>query len=71
EKWLKQCSELAEKNNISIYQEIARKETKIFFHHKEKIQEEIQKPVSAEEQARVLQEYIKEAVDSLRKEGLM
>lgn len=71
ENWLNQCSEIAEKNKLLIYQEAATKEKTILLRHKSKIQEEIDKRVSPEEQMKVLQNYIKEALDSLGKEGLI
>jgi WD40 repeat protein len=71
DKWLDQCLKTAEKNRLLMYQEAARKETEILLRHRKRIQEELAKLLKPEEQEKVLQEYIKEALDSLDKEGLL
>ncbi|MHA2243950.1 MAG: WD40 repeat domain-containing protein [Candidatus Hodarchaeales archaeon] len=71
EKWLKECLAVAKVNKLPLYDITARKERKILSHHKSRIQEEMDKAISPEEQAQILQEYIKEALTSLRKEGLV
>ncbi|MFX0016040.1 MAG: hypothetical protein ACFFB2_13330 [Promethearchaeota archaeon] len=70
-KWLDNCSKVAEKNNLLIYQEAARREKFILLRHKKQIEEEITKPISPEEQEKVMQEYIKQALESLKKERLI
>ncbi|MFW9906494.1 MAG: hypothetical protein ACFFFH_19435, partial [Candidatus Thorarchaeota archaeon] len=71
EKSLKQCSDIAETNKLSIFQEAALKEKTILLRHKKRIEEEMAKPLSPEEQSQVMQEYIKEALESLREERLI
>ena len=71
EDWLNQCSEIAENKKLLIYQEAVKKEKTIFLRHRARIQEEIDKLDSPEEQMKVLQDYIKEALESLRKEDLI
>ncbi|MHA2334001.1 MAG: WD40 domain-containing protein [Candidatus Hodarchaeales archaeon] len=71
EKWLNQCLKSASEEGLLIYQDAARKETEILLRHRKKIQEELDKLLRPEEHEKVLQEYIKEALDSLDKEGLL
>jgi hypothetical protein len=71
EKWLEQCLETARINKLLIYQESVRKEKVILFRHEKRIEKAMAKPISPEEQAKVIQEYIKEALESLRKERLI
>ncbi len=71
EKWLNLCLKVAEDKGLTIYQNIAHLEINIFLRHKDRIQKEMEKPLTPEQQERVLEEYIKDALDSLRKEGLI
>lgn len=71
EQWLEHCSEIAETHNLRIFKEAARKEKSILLRHKKRIEEELAKPISPEEQTQLMQEYIKEALESLRKEKLI
>ncbi|MHA2244329.1 MAG: WD40 domain-containing protein [Candidatus Hodarchaeales archaeon] len=71
EKWLKQCSETAGINKLLIYQNAVRKEKAILLRHKKRIEEELAKPISPQEQAQVMQEYITEALEALKKERLI
>jgi WD40 repeat protein len=68
---LNQCLETAKTKNLFIYQNAANKEKKILLKHKSRIQEEMAKQASPEVQMKILQDYIKEALDSLNKEGLI
>lgn len=71
EKRIEHCLEIAETKKLSIYQEAARREKVILLRHKNQIEKEMAKPISPEEQEKVMQEYIKAAVELLQKERLI
>ncbi len=66
------CAKIAEKEELKVYQELVSKETKIFLKHKKRLSSllETEKPVSPDEQIKLLQDYIKTALASLEKEEL-
>ena len=66
-----QCIRIAKRKNLLIYQEAAKKEKEILLRHKLRIQDELAKKLSPEAQMKVLKDYIKEAIVSLRNEGLI
>jgi WD40 repeat protein len=72
EDWLKKCLQIAEENELEIYQDIVRTEKEEFLYHKERMSSilEAEKPVTPEEQIQLLQEYIKTALSSLEREDL-
>ncbi|MHA2297565.1 MAG: eIF2A-related protein [Candidatus Hodarchaeales archaeon] len=72
EKWLNKCSLIAKENNLVIYRDRARKELEALSFHKERVSTilDTEKPATPEEQERMLQEYIKEALNSLKEKGL-
>ena len=71
ERLLEHCLETAEANQLSIYQEAAKKEKGILFQHKKRIEEEMARPITPEEQAQVIHEYVRVALESLEKERLI
>jgi len=60
---------IAEEKELIKYQELVRKETKIFLEHKKRISSvlESERPVTTEEQIKLLQDYIKTALVSSEK----
>ena len=69
--WLDKCKEMAEEKKLVIYKQAAEREAQILLQHKDRIRAEIDKPISPQEQSKILQAYIREAMDALKKEGLM
>ncbi|MHA2364636.1 MAG: WD40 domain-containing protein [Candidatus Hodarchaeales archaeon] len=72
EEWIEKCLDVAEKANLQRYLNIAQKERTIYLEHKKRIMSliETEKALSPEEQEHLFQQYIKEALKSLEKEGL-
>ena len=66
---LDKCETIAEEKELIKYQELVRKETKIFLEHKKRISSvlESERPVTTEEQIKLLQDYIKTALVSSEK----
>ncbi|MFX1546684.1 MAG: hypothetical protein ACFFCU_10830 [Promethearchaeota archaeon] len=72
EEWLNKCLRTAEENNLVIYRDQALKELDTLAIHKQQVSAilESEKPLSPEEQERMLHAYIREALESLKREGL-
>ncbi len=72
EEWLNKCSRIAEENNLVIYRELALKEIDTLSIHKQRVSAilKIEKPITPEEQERMLRDYIRKALESLKREGL-